>query len=86
MVEYHTLQYCFGTYTQTTLKYRDSIIMKFSEVIIIDNSDVHAKSQGQRSKGKVKELKRNLTQIWSFLDRNSSFEFTDGYEIMHKVA
>ena len=37
--------------------------MKFSEVIIIDKSDVHAKSQGQRSKGKVKELKRTFNQI-----------------------
>ena len=61
------------------------IIMKFSEVIIIDKSDVHAKSQGQRSKGKVKELKRTFNQIWSFLDRNFSSDFTDGYEIMHKA-
>ena len=61
------------------------IIMKFSEVIIIDKSDVHAKSQGQRSKGKVKELKRNFNQIWAFLDQNSSSDFTDGYEIMHKA-
>ena len=59
--------------------------MKFSEVIIIVKSDVHAKSQGQRSKGKVKELKRNFTQIWAFLDRNSNFDYTDGYEIMHKA-
>ena len=59
--------------------------MKFSKVIIINKSYVHAKSQGQRSKVMVKELKRNLTQIWAFLDRNSSFEFTDGYEIMHKA-
>ena len=61
------------------------IIMKISEVIIIDKSDVHVKSQGQRSKGRVKELKRNFTQIWAFPDQNSSFEFTDGYEIMHKA-
>ena len=59
--------------------------MKISEVIIIDKSDVHVKSQGQRSKGRVKELKRNFTQIWAFPDQNSSFEFTDGYEIMHKA-
>ena len=59
--------------------------MKFSEVIIIDKSDVHARSQGQRSKGKVKELKRTFNQIWAFLDRNSSSDFTDGYEIMHKA-
>ena len=56
--------------------------MKFSDVIIIDKSDVHAKSQGQRSKGKVKI---NFNQIWAFLDRNSSSGFTDGYEIMHKA-
>ena len=59
--------------------------MKFSEVIIIDKSDVHAKSQGQRSKDKVKELKINFNQIWAFRDWNSSFDFTDGYEIMHKA-
>ena len=61
------------------------MIMEFSEVIIIDKNDVHAKSQGQRSKGKVKELKRTFNQIWAFLDRNSSSDFTDGYEIMHKA-
>ena len=62
------------------------IIMKFSEVIIIDKSDVHAKSQGQRSKGKVKELKRTFNQIWAFLDQNSSSDLTDGYEITWNYA
>ena len=57
--------------------------MKFSGVIIIDKSDVHAKSHGQRSKGKVKEIKRTFNQ--KFLDRNSSSDFTDGYQIMHKA-
>ena len=45
------------------------IIMKFSEVITNDRSDVHAKGQGQRSKVKVKEIKPNLailTQIENF--------------------
>ena len=33
------------------------IIMKFSGVITIDRSDVHAKGQGQSSKVKVTEVK-----------------------------
>ena len=36
------------------------IIMKFSEVIIIDKSDVHAKSQGQRSKGKGQRAQKKF--------------------------
>ena len=40
--------------------------MTILEVIIINKSDVHAKSQGLRSKNKVKELKSNFTQIWVF--------------------
>ena len=43
------------------------IIIKFSGVIIMDKSDVHAKSHSQSSKAKVKELKRNFTLIWAFL-------------------
>ena len=44
------------------------IITKFSGVITNDKSDVHAKSQGQRSKVKVTEVKKlsNLTQIGVF--------------------
>ena len=61
------------------------IIMKFSKVIIIDKSDVHAKSQGQRFKGKVKGAQKKFYPNLGFLDRNSSFEFTDGYKIMHKA-
>ena len=39
------------------------IIMKFSEVITIDRSDVHAKGQGQRSKVQVTEV---MTPLSSF--------------------
>ena len=53
------------------------VIMKFSEVIIIDKSDVYAKV-------KVRGQKKFYPNL-GFLDRNSSFEFTDGYEIMHKA-
>ena len=46
------------------------IIMKFSGVITNDRSDVHAKSQGQRSKVKVTEVNiplnrfRTVTPVW----------------------
>ena len=46
------------------------IIMKFSGVITIDESDVHAKVQGQRSKVTVTEVKnhvsrfRTVTPVW----------------------
>ena len=46
------------------------IIMKFSEAITIDISDVHAKDQGQRSKVKVTEVKtqfssfQTITPVW----------------------
>ena len=46
------------------------IIMKFSGVITMDRSDVHAKGQGQRSKVKVTEVNtqlsrfRTLTPVW----------------------
>ena len=46
------------------------IIMKFSRVITMDRSDVHAKGQGQRSKVKVTEVNtqlsrfRTLTPVW----------------------
>ena len=46
------------------------IIMKFSGVITMVKSDVHAKGQGQRSKVKVTEVNtqlsrfRTLTQVW----------------------
>ena len=39
------------------------IIMKFSEVITIDRSDVHAKGQGQRSKVKVTEVNTQLNRF-----------------------
>ena len=46
------------------------IILKFSVVVTIDKSDVHAKGQGQRSKVKVTEVTnsfrifRTLTPVW----------------------
>ena len=46
------------------------IIMKFSGVITIDGSGIHAKDQGQRSKGKVTKVKnllsrfRTVTTVW----------------------
>ena len=46
------------------------IIMKFSEVVTNDKCDVHAKSQGQRSKVKVTEVTtqlnrfRTVTPVW----------------------
>ena len=44
------------------------IIMKFSGVITMDRSDVHAKGQGQRSKVKVTEVNTQLsrfrTPVW----------------------
>ena len=37
----------------------------------------------KRSKVKVTEVKANFASIWAFQDHNSSFKFTDGYEMMH---
>ena len=57
------------------------IIMKFSEVITIDRSDVHAKGQGQKSKVRVRKVKtlfsrfRTVSPVW----------FTYGDEMMHKA-
>ena len=41
------------------------IIMKFSRVITSDQSDVHAKGQGQRSKVKVTEVTTQLNRFWT---------------------
>ena len=46
--------------------------MKFSVVITIDKSDVHAKGRGQRSKVKVTEVKTNFVLIRAFPDCNFS--------------
>ena len=46
------------------------IVMKFSGIITVDRSDVHAKDQGQRSKVMVSEFKtqfssfRTITAVW----------------------
>ena len=56
--------------THFSLCYSHRIIVKFSGVITIDNSNVHAKYQGQRSKVKVTEVmipysrSRTVTQVW----------------------
>ena len=42
------------------------IIMKFSGIITIDKSDIHAKSQGQRPKVKVKDVKIYLHRFEHF--------------------
>ena len=55
--------------------------MKLSGVITIDKSDVHAKSQGQRSKVKVTEVK---TQFSRFRTVTPVFEFTYDDEMIHK--
>ena len=41
------------------------IIMKFSGVITMVKSDVHAKGQGQRSKVKVTEVNTQLSRFWT---------------------
>ena len=56
--------------TPFSLSSSHRIIMKFSEVITIDRSDVHAKGQGPRSKVKVTEVMtplsrfRTVTPVW----------------------
>ena len=66
--------------------YHHCIIMKFSGVITNDESDVHAKGQGQRSKVKVTEVKKivKFDPDWAFPDC-IQFEFTNGYKMMHKA-
>ena len=39
--------------------------MKFSGVITIDKSDVHAKGQGQRSNVKVTEVNTQFVRFWT---------------------
>ena len=41
------------------------IIMKFSEVITTNRSDVHAKGQGQRSNVRVTEVITPLSRFWT---------------------
>ena len=59
------------------------IIMKFSGVITNDQSKVHAKGQGQRSKVKVTEVTtqlnrfRTVTQVWIHI-----WWWNDGYSLM----
>ena len=59
------------------------IIMKFSGVITMAKSDVHAKGQGQRSKVKVTEVNtqlsrfRTLTPVWIHI-----WQWNDAYSLM----
>ena len=46
--------------------------MKFAVVITIQQSDVHAKDQDQKTNFKVTEVKTNFAPYWPFPDRNSS--------------
>ena len=55
------------------------IIMKFSGVITNDQSKVHAKGQGQRSKVKVTEVTTQLNRVRTV----TQFEFTYDDEMMH---
>ena len=60
--------------TPFSLCSRHCIITKFSGVITNDKSDVHAISQGQRSKVKVTEVKKivEFDPDWAFPDCKSS--------------
>ena len=76
------------------------IIMKFSEVITIDRSDVHAKGQGQRSKVKVTEVMtplrrfRTVTPVWihtwQWNDAQSLMLLRRGallfFKVIHQIA
>ena len=48
--------------------------MKFSGIITVEKSDIHANGQGQRSKAKVTELKSNFVPIWAFPDCNFGYQ------------
>ena len=71
------------------------IIMKFSEVITNDQSKVHAKGQGQRSKVKVTEVTNQLNRfrtvtpvwihIWWWNDAYSSMLLRRGALLFFKV-
>ena len=71
------------------------IIMKFSGVIIIDRSDVHAKGQGQKSKVKVTEVKTQLSpsrtitpvliHVWQWNDADSFMWHRRGVLLFFKV-
>ena len=73
----------------------DRIIMKFSGVITIDKSDVHARGQGQRSKVKVTEVMtplirfRTVTPVWIHIwwwnDAQSLMLFRRGALLYFKV-
>ena len=51
--------------TPVSLYSRHGIIIKFTGVITIDKSDVHAKGEGQRSKVTVTEVKTQFSCFWT---------------------
>ena len=59
------------------------LIIKFSGVITIDKSGVHAK--GMRSKVKVTEIKANFAPIWMFPDCSSSLNSQMGKKLCTKL-
>ena len=73
----------FPSVTPFWLRSHHRIIMKFSGVITNDQSQVHAKGQGQRSKVKVTEVTtqlnrfRTVTQAWIHI-----WWWNDAYNLM----
>ena len=66
--------------------------MTFSGVITNDQSEIHAKGQRQRSKVKVTDVNTQINsfrtvtrRIWPKLGGSGLFEFTNGYEMIHKA-
>ena len=59
--------------------------MKFSEVITMVKSDVHAKGQGQRSKVTATEVKSNFSQILPFPDHNSESDSDMALKLYRKL-
>ena len=56
-------------------------MIKFSEVITKDNSDVNAKGQVQRSKVKVTKVKTQFSRVRAI----TQFEYTYGDEMKYKA-
>ena len=68
------------------------IIMKFSGVITIVKSDVHAKGQGQRSKVKVTEVNtqlsrfRTLTPVWIHIWKQHKRGALLFFKVIHQIS
>ena len=61
------------------------IILELSGVFTIDKSNVYAKGQCQRSKVKVRDAKNKFCSNLGGSRPWLQFEFTDGYEKIHKA-